>query len=66
MSLRTKCVGRKAEKEMIGNALKELKEGIQNLDKDLLPLINITGMLGTGKSNMLTWCMSEGRNLGYR
>lgn len=59
------CFGRKEEKHLVRNAMKELQESMDDLDKTL-PLITITGKLGAGKSTMLTWALQEAKQLGYR
>lgn len=60
-----KCVAKKIEKEMIHNALDELKGGMKD-PKNILPFINITGQMGTGKTTILRWTFQEAKRLGYR
>ncbi|XP_035207717.1 adenylate cyclase type 10-like, partial [Stegodyphus dumicola] len=60
-----KCIGRSAEKKMITDSLKEIKKGMDELDV-LMPLINIRGKMGLGKTTLLKWALQEASKVGFK
>nr|XP_042897313.1 adenylate cyclase type 10 [Parasteatoda tepidariorum] len=59
------CSGRKEDKKNFKEAMLKLKTDIIHL-KDTLPLIIITGKLGSGKTIFFNWAMEQSRKLGFK